>query len=60
MTDQQEHKIVEAVFYALRSGCFFPVREPTKSATTQDLIKWGALRHLHDVIAEIARRKEIL
>ena len=57
MTLQQEHKIVEAVFYALHSGCFFPVPEPKKWATVKDWIRWGALRHLHDVIAETTRKR---
>ena len=42
----------KAVLYALRSGCFFPVPEPDHAtATTEDWVKWGAMRNLHDAIA---------
>ena len=55
MTPQSEKRIVDAVLYALRSGCFFPVPEPKPGASVQALIQWGAMRHLHDVIAEATR-----
>jgi len=58
MNSQQEHEIVEAVFCALRSGCFFPVPEPAQGAATGDWIRWGALRHLHDVIADATKREQ--
>ena len=40
-----------AVQYALMQGCFFPVPEVKPPYRVQDLRKWGAMRHLHDVIA---------
>ena len=47
--------LTSAVFYALRNGCFFPVRRPKRGASVQALIRWGALRHLHDVIARLPK-----
>lgn len=41
----------DAVMYALKEGCFSPVPEPKAGASTQELIQWGAMRHLHDAIA---------
>ncbi len=64
MTDQRtteagartpQQKLNEAVLYALRSGCFFPVPEPKPGATVEELVRWGAMRHLHDAIAEFYR-----
>lgn len=51
MTNEQAHAIADAVLYALRCGCFFPVPEPRSGATVDDLTRWGAMRHLHDVVA---------
>jgi hypothetical protein len=51
-------QLIDAVFYALRAGCFFPVPEPRPGATVRELIQWGAMRHLHDAIAEFDREKE--
>jgi hypothetical protein len=50
MTTQE--KLNHAVLYALREGCFFPVPEPKPSDSTQAWIQWGAMRYLHDAIAE--------
>ena len=44
-----------AILYALREGCFFPVKVPRVGASTQELIQWGAMRHLHDAIADFFR-----
>jgi len=52
---QKEHEIVEAVLYAMRHGCFFPVPEPTPPYRVPDLIRWGALRNLHTKVAELVR-----
>ena len=49
-------EVIAAVMYALRSGCFFPVREPKPTAGTQAWIKWGAMRNLHDKIAAACQR----
>src|ERR1051325_3808084 len=50
-----QERLNNAVMYALREGCFSPVPEPRKGATTEELIKWGAMRSLHDAIAEFNR-----
>ena len=55
---EAERAIVDAVLYAMRSGCFFPVPEPKPPYTTQKLVRWGAMRHLHDVIATFYRESE--
>lgn len=57
---KQSQELIDAVFYALRAGCFFPVPLPRKDATVQELIQWGAMRHLHDAIAEYYRSKQAL
>jgi len=49
MTEQE--RLNQAVLYALKSGCFFPVPEPAPGADVQALIQWGAMRNLHDAIA---------
>ena len=55
--DQQarERAVVDAVLYAMRCGCFFPVPEPRPPYSTEQLIQWGALRHLHDAVAALTR-----
>jgi hypothetical protein len=54
----EQDKLNFAVFYALRHGCFFPVRRPEgKRATVKNLTKWGALSYLHTAIAEFDRAK---
>ena len=59
MTDTPTHtpqqELNDAVFYALRKGCFFPVPMPKPGSPTQDYVQWGAMRHLHDAIANFAR-----
>lgn len=50
-------RVVDAVLYALRVGCFFPVPDPKPGASVQELIQWGAMRHLHDAIAELSREE---
>jgi len=41
-------EIVEAIAYAMKSGCLFPVPEPKPGAGTEAWVKWGAMRNLHD------------
>ena len=48
-----EQEVVDAVLYAMRCGCFFPVPEPPRGADVDTWIKWGAMRHLHDVVAKL-------
>lgn len=52
MTPAQQITLNDAVLYALRCGCFFPVPEPQPGATTDELIRWGAMRNLHRAIAD--------
>lgn len=54
MNPGTEHAIVKAVLYAMRSGCFHPVPEPPVGATTDEWIRWGAMRNLHDAVAALA------
>ncbi len=52
-------EIEHAVLYALKSGCFSPVPEPKPTAPVREWIQWGAMRHLHDVIArDLPTRQE--
>lgn len=50
-----ETRIVAAMMYALKCGCFFPVSTPRVGATTEELICWGAMRNLHTAVAEFRR-----
>ena len=52
---EREKAVVDAVLYAMRSGCFFPVPKPKPPYHLKDLIQWGAMRHLHDTVAELTR-----
>lgn len=55
---QQERAVVDAVLYAMRTGALFPVKFPARVRghyRTADLIKWGAMRYLHDAVAELSR-----
>jgi hypothetical protein len=52
---RKEHEIVEAVLYALRQGCFFPVREPWPRTSVKLWRRWGAMRNLHTKIAALNR-----
>ena len=55
MTPQD--RLNQAVLYALREGCFFPVPEPAPRAPVRDWIQWGALRNLHEAIAAFFPRE---
>jgi|SRR5262245_656881 len=48
-------RVVDAVTYAMKSGCFHPVPGLAKGASTEDLVKWGAMRNLHDAYAALTR-----
>lgn len=52
---RQEQQVIDAVLYALREGCFFPVPEPKPTAPISKWIQWGAMRHLHDAIADLTK-----
>lgn len=56
----QEHKVVMAVLYAMCNGCFFPVCEPRPKASANAWIRWGAMRNLHDAVAELTRANPLL
>lgn len=57
MSDAQARAIADAVMYALRQGCFFPVRMPRAPYRVRDLRKWGAMKNLHNKIAALSRRE---
>lgn len=52
MTHDEQEQLNQAVLYALKSGCFFPVPQPKPGASVRALIKWGAMRNLHSAIAQ--------
>lgn len=56
MSEQEKERIVDAVLYALRCGCLFPVPAPKPRASTQELIRWGAMRNLHAAVADTTRQ----
>jgi hypothetical protein len=47
-----QERLNRAVLYALRSGCFFPVPEPSGESELSDWIRWGAMRNLHNAMRE--------
>ena len=49
--DEAQAALNAAVLYALRSGCFFPVRAPRPGWSADRLVKWGAMVNLHKAIA---------
>lgn len=53
MTPQE--RLNQAVLYALREGCFFPVPQPKLGASVRTWVKWGAMVNLHNAIAEFCR-----
>ncbi len=53
--DEKQEKLNQAILYALKEGCFFPVPTPKPWASTHELIQWGAMRNLHTAIAEFWR-----
>lgn len=53
---EKEKAVVDAVLYAMRCGCFFPVPNPTAPYTVEQLTKWGAMRNLHTKVAELCRQ----
>lgn len=55
--DVARDELIEAVYYALREECFFPVPRPKPKAknSIQKWIQWGAIMHLHDAIAAYDR-----
>jgi hypothetical protein len=50
-TPEQDRAIADAAVYALKSGCFFPAPPIQGRDTVETMIRKGALRHLHDVLA---------
>ena len=41
-----------AVWYAVKHGGFFPVRQPKLTAGVLAWVQWGAMRNLHTAIAK--------
>ena len=58
MSESARDAVVNAVLYAMRCGCFFPVPEPTPPYTVEQLTQWGAMRHLHDAVAALQREPD--
>ncbi len=58
MTDHAKDDIVDAVLYAMKEGCFFPVKKPRPFSSVKQLIRWGALRNLHRAVAEATRDEQ--
>jgi hypothetical protein len=54
-----QQRLNDAVLYALKEGCFFPVPEPRRGASVRELIQWGAMRNLHDAIADFYKRAHV-
>ena len=52
---EKEQALIRAVLYAVRNGCFFPVRKPKRTWDVRAWIKWGAMVNLHQKIAEYSR-----
>ncbi len=50
----RQEQLNSAVFYALKSGCFFPAPEPKASAPVAEWIQWGAMRNLHTAIRDFS------
>jgi hypothetical protein len=50
-----EADVINAVLYAMRQGCFFPVPEPKPPYSVKQLRQWGAMRNLHDAVAKLDR-----
>ena len=55
---EKERRIVDAVLYAMREGCFTPVPDPKPGASVRELVQWGAMRNLHTAVAEYMRPPE--
>lgn len=53
-TPEQAARVTEAVLYAMRCGCFFPVPNPEPPYSVEQLSRWGAMRNLHSAVAELA------
>lgn len=50
---EHESAVIQAVLYAMREGCFFPVPNPKPPYQRQALVQWGAMRNLHDAVAKL-------
>lgn len=57
MTAAEQNRLNLAVRYALRVGCFHPVPEPPPGASTEAWVRWGAMRALHEAMAEAFREE---
>jgi hypothetical protein len=55
MNQTAQERLNEALLYALREGCFHPVPRPPADAPIAAWIQWGAMRNLHEAMAEFYR-----
>ena len=60
MTTKEQVQLNNAILYALRCGCLFPVTLPKPGASIDKWIRWGAMRHLHSAIAEAFRETQLV
>jgi hypothetical protein len=54
----EEAEVIEAVLYAMKEGCFFPLRKPKPGAGIRRWVKWGAIQNLHNAVANYTRREQ--
>ena len=55
---RRERAVIDAALYAMRVGCLFPVPQPQPPFSVEELIQWGAMRHLHTTVAELTRSED--
>lgn len=57
--EQAKQEVIRAALYVVRSHIPHPLPIPTKHESKRKgvdrLVKWGAIAHLHDVVAEMNR-----
>lgn len=52
---KEQREVIDAVLYAVKEGCFYPVPEPKPTAGVRAWVQWGAMRNLHTAIAHLSR-----
>jgi len=55
MSQTPQQDVIDAVLYAMKYGCFHPVPQPTSPYTVRKMIKWGAMRNLHEAVAKLTK-----
>lgn len=49
----EQARVIDAVLYALKEGCFYPVPMPDVHDGHRAWVQWGAMRFLHDAIRQL-------